>query len=244
MACRRRPLARHAISPPRPPAGRRTGATDDPQRCPRRRVGGVGGRARRRRACSPTGAPTSSRSNPPPVIRSAACSAPSASASRPSVPPFEVDNRGKRSVVLDLRSEAGSAAMERLLERADVFVTNIRLAALERLGSIHRAVRRRHPRLIYGIITGYGLDGPDAHRPGYDIGAFWARSSLAPSVVPPGHAAAADPRRTRRPRHRDDPRRWDLRGAVRPRAHRAGPPRVDEPAPDGPVLRRRGTSGC
>ncbi len=42
------------------------------------------------------------------------------------------------------------------------------------------------PDLIYGIITGYGLEGPDAHRPGYDIGAFWARSSLASSVVPPG----------------------------------------------------------
>lgn len=103
-----------------------------------------------------------------------------------SVPPFEVDNRGKRSVVLDLRSDAGRDAMERLLERADVFVTNMRMAALERVGLGHRAVRGRHPGLIYGIITGYGLEGPDAHRPGYDIGAFWARSSLASSVVPPG----------------------------------------------------------
>ena len=102
------------------------------------------------------------------------------------VPPFEVDNRGKRSIVLDLRSETGSAAMDRLLGRADVFITNTRVAALERLGLDHRAVRLRHPDLIYGIITGYGLDGPEAHRPGYDIGAFWARSSLASSVVPPG----------------------------------------------------------
>ncbi len=103
-----------------------------------------------------------------------------------SVPPFEIDNRGKRSVTLDLRSEAGREAMERLLAGADVFVTNMRVAALARLGLDHRSVRGRHPRLVYGIITGYGLEGPDAHRPGYDVGAFWARSSLASSVAPPG----------------------------------------------------------
>ena len=51
-----------------------------------------------------------------------------------SVPPFELDNRGKRSVVLDLRSEGGQEAMERLLAGADVFVTNMRVAALTRLG--------------------------------------------------------------------------------------------------------------
>jgi crotonobetainyl-CoA:carnitine CoA-transferase CaiB-like acyl-CoA transferase len=103
-----------------------------------------------------------------------------------SVPPFELDNRGKRSVVLDLRADAGREAMERLLAGADVFVTNLRVAALARLGLDPTAVRERHPTLIYGIITGYGLDGPDAHRPGYDVGAFWARSTLAASVVPRG----------------------------------------------------------
>jgi crotonobetainyl-CoA:carnitine CoA-transferase CaiB-like acyl-CoA transferase len=103
-----------------------------------------------------------------------------------SVPPFELDNRGKRSVVLDLRRAAGQEVMERLLDRADVFVTNMRVAALERLGLGPAAVRARHPSIVYGIITGYGLDGPDAHRPGYDVGAFWARSTLAASVVPPG----------------------------------------------------------
>ena len=102
------------------------------------------------------------------------------------VPPFELDNRGKRSVVLDLRSDSGKDAMERLLARADVFVTNMRVAALARLGLDPEAVRERHPSLVYGIITGYGLQGPDAHRPGYDVGAFWARSTLAASVVPPG----------------------------------------------------------
>ena len=157
-----------------------------------------------------------------------------------SVPPFELDNRGKRSVVLDLRSEAGQEAMERLLERADVFVTNVRVAALDRLGLGPTAVRQRHPSIVYGIITGYGLDGPDAHRPGYDVGAFWARSTLAASVVPPGVHAAGDPQRARRSRHRDDARRRHLRGPVRPPAHRQRPPRLDEPAAHRALLRRLG----
>lgn len=103
-----------------------------------------------------------------------------------SVPPFEIDNRGKRSVVLDLRTEEGMAAMHRLLEGADVFVTNTRVQALARLGLDPTTLRRRYPRLIYGIITGYGIDGPDADRPGYDVGAFWARSGLGASFVPKG----------------------------------------------------------
>jgi crotonobetainyl-CoA:carnitine CoA-transferase CaiB-like acyl-CoA transferase len=103
-----------------------------------------------------------------------------------SVPPFELDNRGKRGIVLDLRAEPGKEAMERLLSRADVFVTNMRVNALSRLGLDPTAVRERHPSLVYGIITGYGLKGPDANRPGYDVGAFWARSSLAASTVPRG----------------------------------------------------------
>ena len=161
------------------------------------------------------------------------------------VPPFEVDNRGKRSVVLDLRSERGRRRWNGCSERADVFVTNTRVAALERLGLDHRAVRRRHPRPdLRRSSPGYGLDGPDAHRPGYDVGAFWARSSLASSVVPPGHAAAADPQRPRRPRHRHDAGRRDLRRPVRPPAHRAWSPRVDEPAADRAVLGGVGPRGA
>ena len=76
--------------------------------------------------------------------------------------------------------------MERLLAGADVFVTNLRVPALQRLGLDHLAVRRRHPGLVYAIITGYGLTGPDADRPGYDIGAFWARSALAGAFAPKG----------------------------------------------------------
>jgi crotonobetainyl-CoA:carnitine CoA-transferase CaiB-like acyl-CoA transferase len=101
-------------------------------------------------------------------------------------PPFELDNRGKRSVVIDLSTDEGRAMMERLLETADVFATNLRPDALERLGLDHVSVRARHRRLIYCSLTGYGLDGPDRDRAGYDVGAFWARSSAAAKLVPPG----------------------------------------------------------
>jgi crotonobetainyl-CoA:carnitine CoA-transferase CaiB-like acyl-CoA transferase len=102
------------------------------------------------------------------------------------VPPFEVDNRGKRSVVVDVAGERGRAQLDGLLETADVFVTNLRPAALARLGLGHEEVLARHPRLVYASVTGYGLEGPDADRPGYDIGAFYARSGVAHTLVPDG----------------------------------------------------------
>lgn len=107
------------------------------------------------------------------------------------VPPFEVDNRGKRSVVLDLRDDADMARFDALLATADVFVTNLRTGALDRLGLGHEAVCARHPRLVYGAITGYGLDGEDRDRAGYDIGAYWARSGLAHTFVSPGELPPA-----------------------------------------------------
>lgn len=102
------------------------------------------------------------------------------------VPPFEVDNRGKRSVVLDLRTDDGRARFEELLTEADVFITNMRPSALDRLDLGSAAVCSRHPRVVYGAITGYGDHGPDRDRAGYDIGAFWARSGLAHTSAPPG----------------------------------------------------------
>src|SRR3954469_22859520 len=83
-------------------------------------------------------------------------------------PPFEGDNRGKRGIVLDLREEAGRQALEQLLARADIFVTNLRPGALERLELDPEAVRARHPRLVMGTLTGYGWSGPDRDRAGYD----------------------------------------------------------------------------
>lgn len=102
------------------------------------------------------------------------------------VPPFEIDNRGKKSVVLDLRSDEGLATMHRLLAEADVFVSNVRPAGLARMGLDPGSLTARYPRLVYGLLTGYGSRGPDVDRAGYDVGAFWARSGLAHTLVAPG----------------------------------------------------------
>ncbi|GAC1399598.1 MAG: CaiB/BaiF CoA-transferase family protein [Mycobacterium sp.] len=101
-------------------------------------------------------------------------------------PPFEMDNRSKRSVVLDLETDDGRAAASGLFRAADVFLTNIRPAALARIGLDFETVSARNPRLIYGLITGYGEAGPDAERAAYDVAAFWARAGLAHLLTRPG----------------------------------------------------------
>jgi len=101
------------------------------------------------------------------------------------VPPFEIDNRGKRSVVLDLRNDDDLQKMFVLLEEADVFVSNVRPAGLARMGLDPESLTKRFPRLIYGQLTGYGATGPDVDKAGYDIGAFWSRSGLAHTTVAP-----------------------------------------------------------
>lgn len=99
-------------------------------------------------------------------------------------PGFALDNRGKRSIVLDLNTDEGRDAMEKLLATADVFLTNMRPRALETMGFSPEQVHERHPNLVVTTITGYGLDGDEAWRPGYDIGAFWARTGIARDLVP------------------------------------------------------------
>jgi crotonobetainyl-CoA:carnitine CoA-transferase CaiB-like acyl-CoA transferase len=101
-------------------------------------------------------------------------------------PVFELDNRGKRGVVLDTAQDAGRDALLKLVEGADVFLTNVRPGGLKRAGLDHDALRARNPRLIYATLTGYGLEGPDADRPGMDSAAFWARSGLAALFRPKG----------------------------------------------------------
>ena len=103
----------------------------------------------------------------------------------PNNPVFELDNRSKRSVVLDLSTEDGRAVALELVDQADVFLTNVRMPGLRRIGLDHESLLARNHRLIYAIITGYGLEGPDADRAAYDIAAFWARSGIAHLLTPP-----------------------------------------------------------
>ena len=78
-------------------------------------------------------------------------------------------NRGKESIVLDLKDEAGRAAFEDLLAGADVLVENFRAGTMERLGYGWEALHPRFPRLIYAACSGFGHTGPYAGRPAYDV---------------------------------------------------------------------------
>jgi crotonobetainyl-CoA:carnitine CoA-transferase CaiB-like acyl-CoA transferase len=77
-------------------------------------------------------------------------------------------NRNKRSVDLDLKTEAGQEAVRDLIASCDVFVTNIRRSAIDRLGLDEASVRELRPDIIYCIANGYGSDGPRAHQSAYD----------------------------------------------------------------------------
>ncbi len=101
-------------------------------------------------------------------------------------PPFQMDNRSKRSVVLDLTTPRGRDTAIELIAGADVFLTNVRPPALARLGLDFETVATRNPRLVYGLITGYGTEGPDAGRAAYDVAAFWARAGIADLLTRPG----------------------------------------------------------
>ncbi|MEM7272367.1 MAG: CoA transferase [Actinomycetota bacterium] len=101
-------------------------------------------------------------------------------------PTFAQDNRGKRSIVLDLTTDDGRSALDRLLTGADVFVTNLRPDALDRLGLTPAVVSDQHPHLVVAAQSGYGPVGPERDTAGYDIGAFVARTGMA---------------RTNRPKH-------------------------------------------
>ena len=93
-------------------------------------------------------------------------------------PVFDIYNSGKRHIALDLKTPEGKAAFFKLLAQADVFVTNTRPAALKRLGIAYEDIKDQFPGLIYGIILGYGEDGPDKDKPAFDTVGYWSKSGF------------------------------------------------------------------
>ena len=92
---------------------------------------------------------------------------------------FELDNRGKRSLAIDVGRDEGRALLLELLSDADVFLTNMRPQWLEKCRIDYDTLSGELPRLIYASVTGYGNHGEQRDRQSYDIGGFWARSGLA-----------------------------------------------------------------
>ncbi len=103
-------------------------------------------------------------------------------------PPFDMFNRGKRSLAIDMNAEGSNAVLDRVIEHADVFLTNMRAGFLDRLGFGAEQLTARYPRLVYASLTGYGPVGPDKDAPGFDVAAFTARSGIGERLQAPGAA--------------------------------------------------------
>jgi alpha-methylacyl-CoA racemase len=88
-------------------------------------------------------------------------------------------NRGKRSVRIDLKTEAGREVLLRLVRDADVLLESFRPGVMERLGVGWERLRGENPRLVYCAITGYGLTGPNVHRSGHDLNYLGLNGVLA-----------------------------------------------------------------
>ena len=84
-------------------------------------------------------------------------------------PGFNAVNRGKRGIVLDLKSPAGQDAFRRLLRRTDIVIENYRPGVMRRFGLDYASLAAEHPALIYASISGYGQTGPDAGKGGFDL---------------------------------------------------------------------------
>jgi crotonobetainyl-CoA:carnitine CoA-transferase CaiB-like acyl-CoA transferase len=124
-------------------------------------------------------------------------------------PSVELDNRNKRSVTVNIQTPEGAAVVRRLLRDADVFVSNLRPAALKRAGLAYEDLRSEHPRLIYAGISGYGTRGPEKDRAAFDYAAFWARAGAMASLGEP-----EGPPPSQRPAMGDHPAGLALAGAV------------------------------
>ncbi len=97
---------------------------------------------------------------------------------------FSINNRNKRSLILDLKNPQGVTVLKRLVERADVLVESNRPGVMTRLGCDYAALRAVNPRLVYCSISGWGATGPDALLPGHDLN-FISRTGLLGAMSTP-----------------------------------------------------------
>ena len=102
---------------------------------------------------------------------------------------WQMDARNKRSLALNLKTQAGREVLFKLIDDADVYVTNHSPGMREALGLSYEELQKRNPRLIYASLTAYGEQGAERDREGFDLVAYWSRSGLMDLV----HAPDADP---------------------------------------------------
>ena len=101
---------------------------------------------------------------------------------------FELLNRGKQSIAVDLKHEQGREIVYKLLEDADVFVANYSIDVLEKFGLDYTSLKDRYPGLIHCLLTGYGTKGPLGRERGYDYAAAWSHGGPMIMIGEPGSA--------------------------------------------------------
>ncbi|MDF2512106.1 MAG: fldA [Herbinix sp.] len=99
---------------------------------------------------------------------------------------YDYENANKKGIVLNLKSENGMKAFHKLLDECDMFVTNLRTQALEKLGIDYETLSKKKPELVFGQILGYGRKGPLKDKPGYDFTAFAARGGWTGTLYEKG----------------------------------------------------------
>ncbi len=93
-------------------------------------------------------------------------------------PNYDINNMGKKAIALNLKSPSGAEVMDKLLQNSDVFLTNNRTKALEKMGLGYEQIKAKYPHLIFAQVLGYGEKGPLKDKPGFDFTAYYARGGL------------------------------------------------------------------
>ncbi len=106
-------------------------------------------------------------------------------------PWWELDNRGKRGIAVDLTTEEGRAAVHAIASNCDIFVTNLTTERQNRYELSADDLRAQHPELIHLTLTGYGKTGPDKDRLAFDYTAFFSRGGVLDTMGEPGHTPPA-----------------------------------------------------
>ncbi len=101
-------------------------------------------------------------------------------------PGFDLENSNKKGIVINLKSPKGMEAFDKLIGTADVFVTNLRSNALQKLGISYEQLSERYPEIIFAQVLGYGEEGPAKDKPGYDFTAFAARGGILGTLYEEG----------------------------------------------------------
>ena len=103
-------------------------------------------------------------------------------------PVFDLDNRGKRAIAINTSTPEGQQLVRDLVKDADIFITNLRPTQLVEQGLDFASLNAINEKLVYGSVTGFGLEGPEKDKPGFDSAAFWVKSGLAWIMTPKGSA--------------------------------------------------------